>query len=232
MKHKISNITTIYTDPHQLKTQITSALGSITKFSYDRLGQLETSTDPENKSTTNVYDMAGRRTNRTHPSSGLTQWKYDKIGHMIEQTMSSGEVIDYDYSYNQLKYIKYSLRPWNNVWYEYGSSGNEKGRLARQQDITGVQEFKYDSMGSLIQNRHTYVVPNSAQAFTLITQWRYDSWNRIDTIIYPDNEIVKYTYNKGGLLKGIKGTKYGVQTTYIRNVIYDRDDKRVKEEYG
>ncbi len=101
-----------------------------------------------------------------------------------------------------------------------------------QQDITGVQEFKYDSMGSLIQNRHTYVVPNSAQAFTLITQWRYDSWNRIDTIIYPDNEIVKYTYNKGGLLKGIKGTKYGVQTTYIRNVIYDRDDKRVKEEYG
>ncbi len=234
VKDQSLNQTTIYTDPRQLKTQITSALGSITKFSYDRLGQLVTSTDPENQSTTNVYDMAGRRTSRTHPSSGLTQWKYDKIGHMIEQTMSSGEVITYDYSYNQLKYIKYTNRPWNNVWYEYGAANtqNQTGRLIRQQDVTGVQDFVYDSMGNIKQNRHTYVVPNSSNAFTFITRWNYDSWNRVSNITYPDGDIVTYAYNKGGLLKSIKGNKYGVQTNYIRNINYDTYEQRAEEYFG
>ena len=40
-------------------------------------------------------------------------------------------------------------------------------------DITGVQEFTYDSVGNIIQNRHSYVVPNSAQEFTFTTKWEY-----------------------------------------------------------
>ncbi len=102
----------------------------------------------------------------------------------------------------------------------------------KQQDVTGVQDFVYDSMGNIKQNRHTYVVPNSSNAFTFITRWNYDSWNRVMDITYPDNDIVTYAYNKGGLLKSIKGNKYGVQTNYIRNINYDTYEQRAEEYFG
>jgi hypothetical protein len=59
-----------------------------------------------------------------------------------------------------------------------------------QQDASGLQEYRYGNMGELIYNRHTYVLPNSLEPFSLFTEWTYDSWNRIKTIVYPDNETV------------------------------------------
>ena len=82
-----------------------------------------------------------------------------------------------------------------------------------QQDATGVQEYGYGNMGELTSNRHTYVVPNSSEPFSLRTKWTYDSWNRVKTIIYPDNEIVTYNYNLGGSLKYIEGIKGQSQAT-------------------
>jgi hypothetical protein len=90
---------------------------------------------------------------RNQPSSGLTQWQYDNAGNIIKEIMSSGEEINYGYDYNQITEVDYSDRPWNNVYYKYGENGegNETGRLKKQQDASGVQEFGYDEMGNIIQ---------------------------------------------------------------------------------
>src|SRR5690554_1697587 len=83
-------------------------------------------------------------------------------------------------------------------------------------------------MGELIKNKHTYVVPNS-EAFTLTTEWEYDSWNRVKQIIYPDNEKVTYSYNLGGLLKHIEGDKPGIGVTdYIKDINYDEYEQRIE----
>ncbi len=223
------NNTTIHSDHRQQKTKITDANNFITTFQYDALGQLTSSVDPETNSTGYEYDMAGRRISRTHPSSGLTTWGYDRAGNMTAQTMSSGESIHYNYNYNQLTNVTYSDRSWNDVWYEYGGagSGNETGRLVKQQDATGVQEFGYGNMGELIYNLHSYVVPNSSDAFSLTTRWDYDSWNRIKTITYPDGEDVRYSYNKGGLLKSIQGDKNGAISDYIKRIDYNEYEQRI-----
>lgn len=225
----------IFTNPRQLNMQFTDALGGTTRFHYDAIGQLLYSIDPESDTTTHTYDLGGHRTDRTHPSAGHTHWDYDAAGNMVKQTQNSGEFINYEYNYSRPVHIKYSDRPWNNVWYEYGpaNSGNLAGRLVRQQDATGVQVFEYDDMGNMVFNRHTYVQPNSANTFTLETQWIYDSWGRVLGILYPDREDVRYSYDLGGNVCHIEGTKPGLAPTpYIDKLQYDLYEQRVYQVDG
>ena len=230
-----NNTSIIYTDPRQSNIQITNALGHSTMFYYDAIGQLLQSEDPEGNTTTHTYDLGGRRTDRIHPSAGHTHWDYDAAGNMVKQTQNSGEYIMYDYDYSRPIRINYSNRPWNNVWYEYGpaGSGNESGRLIRQQDATGVQLFRYDNMGNVIYNRHTYVQPHSPNTFTLETQWEYDSWGRVNTIVYPDQEKVRYFYDHGGNVCHIEGNKNNtIPTIYIDTLLYDIYEQRTYQRYG
>ncbi len=225
----------VYTDPRQLRVQFVDALNHITKFSYDAVGQLISSEDPEHNTTTHTYDQGGRRTGRSHPASGHTQWDYNPAGNIVKQTQNSGEYIEYFYDYSRIVHIAYSNRSWNNVWYEYGAAntGNQAGRLVRQQDATGVQSFEYDNMGNVVTNTHTYVQPHSNNTFTLTTHWSYDSWGRVNTIIYPDGEEVTYSYDHGGNVKHIEGLKYGQPlTTYIDTILYDRYGQRVYQRFG
>ena len=225
----------LYTDARQLNTQVTDALGGVTRFNYDAVGQLITSKDPENNKTTHAYDRGGRRISREHPSAGQTQWDYDAAGNMTKQTQNSGESINYYYNYSRPVRIEYSNRPWNNVWYEYDTagSGTSAGRLVRQQDATGVQEFRYDSLGNVIYNRHTYVQPGSPKTITLETRWEYDSWGRVQSILYPDSEDVRYYYDRGGNVNHIEGTKPGQTTTqYIKQLRYDVYGQRIYQQDG
>ena len=63
-------------------------------------------------------------------------------------------------------------------------------------------------------------------------QWTYDSWNRLQNIIYPDGEQVNYYYNNGGLLNSMTSTKSGQNTTFISSIGYNKFEKREKITYG
>ena len=228
-----NNTSLLFSDHRQLNIQLTDPLGHTTHFHYDAVGQLTKSTDPEGNRTVHLYDLAGRRTARIHPSAGTTRWDYDAAGNILRMTQNDGQWMEYSYHYNRPVHIHYSHRPWNDVWYEYGAagSGNQAGRLVRQQDATGVQEFEYDRMGNLIFNRHTYVQPHSPNTFTLETHWKYDSWGRIRNITYPDKEFVGYFYDHGGNLQHINGRKGLDETEYIKDIHYDRFGQRTYTRY-
>ena len=225
----------VYNDARGQNSQVTDALGNTTVFEYDAIGQLWRSTDPEGNVTKHFYDMGGRRISRDHPSAGTTTWDYDQAGNVLQMTQNSGESINYVYDYMRLMEVKYSDRPWNNAKYEYGpaGSGSLAGRLLRQQDASGVQEFGYDAMGNIAYNRHTYVQPHSHRTLTLDTKWKYDSWGRVQVIIYPDREVVEYEYDLGGNLRSIEGYKNGDgYTTYIKELTYDLYEQRVRQITG
>ena len=40
-----------------------------------------------------------------------------------------------------------------------------------------------------------------------MTQWTYDSHNRLLEMIYPDEEKITYSYNLGGQLEKVHGYK-------------------------
>lgn len=208
-----------------------------TSFEYDGIQRLVKVTDTEGNTTTSVYDMGDRRTEVTHPASGKTTFTYDALGNVLtKQTaeLAKGDkVITYDYDYHRLSGISYPDHPENNVRYYYGgrnASHNRKGRLELIEDGTGATEYYYGRMGEVTKTRRTLIVPNQAIA-TYVTQWSYDSQNRLLEMIYPDEEKVTYSYDNGGQLVKVSGYKsYGYD--YVSSIGYDKFGQRTYLKYG
>ena len=181
--------------------------------------------------TTSVYDMGDRRTEVNHPASGITSFTYDPLGNVLTKQTANmaeeGKMITYSYDYHRLTGINYPDHPENNVKYYYGgrnASYNRIGRLMMREDGTGAIEYFYGKMGEVTKTRRTLIVPNQAIA-TYVTQWTYDSHNRLIEMIYPDEEKVTYSYNLGGLLERVRGEKsYGYD--YITKLGYDKFEQR------
>ena len=144
----------------------------------------------------------------------------------------AGKFITYDYDYHRLTGINYPDHPENNVKYYYGgrnASQNRIGRLMLREDGTGAIEYFYGKMGEVTKTRRTLIVPNQAIA-TYVTQWTYDSHNRLLEMIYPDEEKVTYSYNLGGQLEKVRGYKsYGYD--YVNRIGYDKFEQRTYLKY-
>ena len=143
-----------------------------------------------------------------------------------------GKFITYDYDYQRLTGINYPDHPENNVKYYYGgrnASQNRIGRLMLREDGTGAIEYFYGKMGEVTKTRRTMIVPNQAIA-TYVTQWTYDSHNRLLEMIYPDEEKITYSYNLGGQLEKVHGYKsYGYD--YVSKIGYDKFEQRTYLKY-
>lgn len=202
-----------------------------TTFEYDGIQRLVKVTDTEGNQTLSTYDMGDRRTEVNHPASGITSFTYDALGNVLTKQTANmaeeGKMITYTYDYHRLTGINYPDHPENNVKYYYGgrnASHNRIGRLMLREDGTGAIEYFYGKMGEVMKTRRTLIVPNQAIA-TYVTQWTYDSHNRLVEMIYPDEEKITYSYNLGGLLEKVRGEKsYGYD--YITKLGYDKFEQR------
>ena len=207
-----------------------------TSFEYDGIQRLVRVTDTEGNVTASTYDMGDRRTEVNHPASGITSFTYDALGNVITKQTANlakeGKFISYDYDYQRLTGINYPDHPENNVKYYYGgrnASQNRIGRLMLREDGTGAIEYFYGKMGEVTKTRRTMIVPNQAIA-TYVTQWTYDSHNRLLEMIYPDEEKITYSYNLGGQLEKVHGYKsYGYD--YVSKIGYDKFEQRTYLKY-
>ena len=109
------------------------------------------------------------------------------------------------------------------------ASQNHIGRLMLREDGTGAIEYFYGKIGEVTKTRRTMIVPNQAIA-TYVTQWTYDSHNRLLEMIYPDEEKITYSYNLGGQLEKVHGYKsYGYD--YVSKIGYDKFEQRTYLKY-
>ena len=166
-------------------------------------------------------------------SNGFT---YDALGNVLTKQTANlkkeGKTINYEYDYGRLTAINYPDHPENNVKYHYGginSSHNRIGRLMLREDGSGAIEYYYGKMGEVLKTVRTLIVPNQAVA-TYVTQWKYDSHNRLLEMIYPDEEKVTYGYNLGGQVDHVRGYKsYGYD--YVNKIGYDKFEQRTYLKY-
>ena len=209
---------------------------TVTRFSYDALGRILSSTDPMNLVTTYSYDMQGRMVRRTHPDAGTDKYGYDPSGNLEWHVNAQGDTIRYWYDHNRLTEIQYPLHPENNVHYTYGTMAdtvyNAAGKVILLEDGSGWQTFKYGKLGEVTENIRTFALPYDNQTYTFKMQYEYDSWNRIQSITYPDGEVVSYGYNPGGMLKSVSGTKTDRFYPYIDSIRYNEFELKEAVWYG
>ncbi|MBP4140409.1 hypothetical protein J3S90_01165 [Flavobacterium sp. P4023] len=213
----------------------------VTKFDINALGETIQVTDAMDHITKSTYDWLGRRTEFTHPDAGTTTMEYDLAGNLtkrvtqdIKNTVPNGGAIQYEYDYNRLESIKYPKNPQNNVQYNYGKANgtaSRRGRLWFVQDASGGQEFFYGKLGEVEKEIRTLrITPTDVQ--TYISQFEYDTWNRIQKMTYPDGEVVDYTYNRAGNLQSMQGKKESHTYDYIKQLAYDEFEQRKYLKYG
>ena len=212
--------------------QLSGPSGVITThYGYDAINQLIEVVDTEGQKTHSIYDKGGRRIKLEHPVTGINELGYDALGNVIDRK-NAGQHIEYDYDYTRLKSIRYANQGENNVTYYYGNKNskyNRVGRVSLVEDASGAQEYKYGTLGEITEVRRTVVIPNQAIA-TYVTQAKYDSWNKIEYIIYPDQEKVDYQYDLSGQLTAVKGSK-AYSYDYINKIGYDKFGQRTYLKY-
>ena len=229
------NVTKQYSDYDGRRVQLTAdanGIAATTLIHYDNLGQLEYTLDPEGFQTSYGYDNLGRLIYRNHSDAGITLYEYDPAGNITKETNPLGEIF-YDYEYNRPTYKRYSYMTGNDVTYEYGTSGNDRGRLWRITDGSGMYECRYDKLGNVTEETRTIALPhNNDVAYRFFMGYSYDSWGRMNRMLYPDGEKIAYTYQWGGDLSAMYGNKNGNHRTYVRKIYYNSFGQKENVIYG
>lgn len=212
-----------------------------TTFRYNVLAELLKVTDHAGNEIHYTYDQLGRKLTIDHPDGGLTEFFYDIAGNLLKKitpniraAYSDTTGIIYTYDYGRLMQIDYPKNFQNKVVFHYGAPGaqhNRAGRIWLQEDATGGLEFFYGPLGEVVKNIRTVLV-NETTEFTFVWEQIYDTWNRIQTMKYPDGEVVDYHYNSAGKLNKLTSEKAGVYYTLIEQIGYDKFEQRQFLQYG
>src|SRR5215470_6953717 len=112
-----------------------------------------------------------------------------------------------------------------------GQAGNVAGRITQIKDAAGTENRLYGPLGEIVQE--TRKVPVGNQVNTYVTQFTYDTWNRLAQMVYPDTpngEVLTYSYDSGGLVNGVNGNDVfdlPANTAYVQSVTYDKFGHRL-----
>ena len=206
------------------------------KYSYDPVGQVMTVQHPNGRETKYAYDLLGRKLMVNHPDAGETNMTYDAAGNLLtkltaelRKSISDKGYISYTYDFERLHEVLYPENLFNRVTYTYGKAGdkyNRAGRLALVEDASGGEAYYYGRQGEVTKTVRT-VMASVADIRTYVYGATYDSWNRVQTMTYPDGEVVTYHYNAAGQVERLTSNKQGRQSVIVDRIGYDKEGHTV-----
>lgn len=176
----------------------------VENYTYDPMGRL-VGVDQAGRLSLNRYDSKGRLLESVR-NGVTTKYTYDVAGNLLKQE-TGGKKIEYAYENGQLTTIHQD--GVEDVRFVYGDKDaihNRVGAIAMAIDATGVHEYYYGRQGELVKERRTVIIPDSTVE-TYTTQTEFDTWGRLLKVVYPDGEILSYTYAQGGYPKSAIGSK-------------------------
>ena len=176
-----------------------------TQYAYDARSNLRSVIDPDNLTTGYTYDGLNNLTDLNSPDTGHSGYTYDAAGNQTTQTDARGIVTNYSYdALNRLTGIVYPTTSLN-VVYSYDQSDSTTGcntsypkdRLTRMTDSSGTTTYCYDQRGN------TTTTMQVTGAVELDTQYTYTLADRLDSITYPNGDIVTYGRDNIGRIVGV-----------------------------
>ncbi|MBP0018798.1 MAG: VCBS repeat-containing protein [Cyanobacteria bacterium SBLK] len=188
--------------------------GGNSSYTYDRLGQVISMTDPLGQKTEIVYNSLGQVLSETTPETGTTQYIYNENGEVIRQIDANNQEIRFRFDalgrpIAKDIYGSTSSIPVRIEDYEYDTVGVKNGKgaltkilvreLDRDETIILTTNFSYNNRGE-IETEKVEVVDGNSNMGNYTTRYTYDAVGRPDTMTYPDGSVVRYTYNDAGEL--------------------------------
>ncbi len=172
-----------YTGEQRVPSEITSALGSVTKITYDGNENPTTVTLPNNSSYKATYDTKGNVLETTNPSgTKISTVTYNTNSQPTSIKNALGDVLSV--SYNTLSQMATITDAEGDViTYTYDILGNMT-KTVNAMDHKIV--YTYDATGRLISI--TDPVEN-------ITSYKYDKYGRLSVVTRPDGRTFTYAYN-------------------------------------
>jgi RHS repeat-associated protein len=239
------------TDAFGQITQTTDPLQHVTSAQYDPDGNLQTSTDANSNTTTNVYDDADQLTSTQRPGASTTQTSYWPDGSLKAQTDGAGYATNYDY--DPLGRLTRVTDPDNRAQtYTYNTDGQmltdqSPGGACSASSPVGCTTYNYDPTTGQLTSI-TYAPTTSGVATPAVTgisydaygnrtamtdgtgtsTWSWDSLGRLTSGTDGAHNTVAYSYDGRSLLTAIAypgGTLTGgVCTTGTHCVTRGYDD--------
>jgi RHS repeat-associated protein len=242
IKDRIKTVKERLTTPENAITWV------VTQYAYNPLSEITAVVDDRQNTTSIDYDKLGRRLYIDNPDTGLVTYDYDPAGNLIQKqtpnlrAKNSDLYIEYDYEFNRLEGIDYPDMP--DVAYTYGTTDehgafNGLGRIIKVENGDMWEERFYGKLGETVKTMKAVRSDVPSREWPVYTtEYSFDSFGRMQTMVFPDGELLAYGYDQGGLLnyamgeKGERGGKGKNDYFYLRDLLYDEFGQRVRLEYG
>lgn len=209
-----------------------------TRYDYLPSGELWKIIDAEGNQTQLGYDLRGLRTVLDNPDTGKIEERFDRMGNrvaLVEANHRNNTAeVRYEYDRDRLTKIVYPSKPA--VTFQYGQAGapfGRAGRIEKVTDETGSREHFYGALGEVKRTiRVVAPVQPSQPSTTFDLNTVTDSLGRQLQIVYPDGALITNEYDRGGMLRAVKGVGNGWARTYIDDLRYDEFGHRIHARYG
>ncbi len=210
-----------------------------TTYAYDPLKELVQVRDDAGNTTRLGYDNLGRRTFVDNPDTGRADTVYDLASNAVARITAnlrpSGKQITFRYDFNRLVGITYPTFTGNNITYTYGAPGasdNRAGRITRVTDESGAEDRFYGRLGEITREVKTVVGDTGSSPKIYTTSYTYDTFGRLQSLVYPDTEALTYRYDSGGMVREVSGVKGANSYAYVNRLEYDKFGQRAFAEDG
>jgi RHS repeat-associated protein len=200
--------TTFAYDAAYRLTSETNANNKTTTYTYDLMSNRTAVTDELNRTTDYFYDDFDRLTKIKYPEATTgagrleDNFSYDIVGNLLTKTDKAGQVTTY--CYDNANRVTSTIDPAQKTTsFEYNGRSQ---KTAVVDAINQRYEFSYDPHGHVTQEKKgtatkSYVFdisgnPSQRTDYNgVITNYTYDSLNRLTTISYPDTTSATYAYD-------------------------------------
>lgn len=195
-------------DPAGRMTKKTDQASKDTLYSYDDAGRLSVMTDPLLKTTTYFYDDSGRLTRVTDPLGHNTDYAYDELGRKTQITDGAGRSIST--AFNSMGLVTQQSDGVTSVTYAYDNVGNKTSETVSGKapvtylydDTNNLTRTEQDDGTTTIITSRTYdgagLVLTSTDAAGKVSNYYYDSSNRLTSVTDPLSNSTAYEYDAVG----------------------------------
>ena len=200
--------TTFAYDTAYRLTSETNAANNVTSYAYDLMSNLTGTTDALNRTTNYTYDDFDRLTKITYPEASPgagrleENFAYDLAGNLLTKTDQAGRVTTF--CYDTVNRMTSTIDPAQKTTaYEYNARSQQ---TAIVDAINQRYEFVYDALGQRTQEKKgtatkSFVFDGAGNRTqrtdynSAVTNYIYDTLNRLTTISYPDTTSATYGYD-------------------------------------